>query len=405
MINTDWRIAEPTVPFEHVSVEADPGGPGSKLSPEMRSRLVVDTVHDGDLLPVRLFDIPKFAARVESGTLMRDFIRERDWGADLVARHLSRSLGIGGYYRVTIARVIVDFNRFPGVSTPDLGPLDRLAISPDLAPCLQNEHKRYVLEQCYDPVSVGMEQAIFEKLIKISIHTYDERNPSLTVRPMVSLLSRSHSYQQKSHLPYGLFDPMFPDVLASNCSKRILRDRIALTLEKAGIHVEHNYPYCLPDGSLEMRCQPWFFFHYLRQNFERENPDTTDDAAFAMVWSMLFNTNLRGSDGAALSGYLHRFLKAPRDLSGKFDAARIAYEHIDEYLNKNWNLVERYRNSANRTSALAIEVRKDLLVDFEDGIPVRTHDEQAKEIAETIADAIRIYLQDDRKGTEQEAKE
>ena len=84
----------------------------------------------------------------------------------------------------------------------------------------------------------------------LTIHTYDVHNPSLTERPELSLITRSQSYQNNSHLPFGLFDPLFPDVLMESSTDPVLRDRIALTLEKLGVRVEHNYPYCLPDGSL-----------------------------------------------------------------------------------------------------------------------------------------------------------
>ena len=50
---------------------------------------------------------------------------------------------------------------------------------------------------------------------------------------------------------------------------QILRDRISLTLEK-GIPVAHNYPYLLPEGSIEVRHQVWRFFKWLQTHFEKD---------------------------------------------------------------------------------------------------------------------------------------
>lgn len=387
-----WRIAPPEPTFEHVAV----GTQGTADYPdEYRDRIVIDTVHDGDIIPERLARSQSFASLEAGGSLWRDYVRERDWGAGRIAASVAAHLGLGGYYRVTVARVAVDFNRFPGLSPPDARSLDTMAISHHLSQRLGYDELRHLLEECYDTTSAAMEQVLAGKLIKLSIHTYDERNPSLTQRPEASVLTRSHSYQQSSHLPYGLFDPLFPDEIAASSAKRILRDRIALTLEKAGYDVEHNYPYCLPDGSLEIRSQPWFFFQHLRELFCRE-VGGGDDPAHQMVWAMLLNTNLRGRDSGTLSAHLHRFRRPPEGRETEFARAREAYAAIRAFLAQRPELVRDYRNSFARTSALAIEVRKDLVWRFEAGEPVGPNPEAAEAIGATIASAIATYLRVDR---------
>ena len=317
---TDWLVSESAAPFELVPTTARDGELGYPA--ELCDRIAIDTLHDGDVIPARVLECAAVARLADNGVLRDSFVRERDWGADLVAGHLAHFLGLAGHYRVKVARVLVDFNRFPGSSPPGAGPLDTLAIGSPFAELLGHEDKHHVLAHWYDPISNSIEAALRGKLIVLSIHTYDERNPSLTQRPEVSIVSRSDSYQRDSRLPYGLFDPLFPDVLAESSSKRILRDRLALTLEKGGYRVEHNHPYCLPDGSLEIRSQPWFFFQHLRDLFEADHPDTSDQPQFDTVWRMLLNTNLRHGDSDALSGYLHRYRLPPTGLTSTFENAR-----------------------------------------------------------------------------------
>ena len=267
-----------------------------------------------------------------------------------------------------------------------------------LARDLDHVDKRWILETLYDGVSAEIDRAISDKLLVISVHTYDERNPSKTQRPEVSLLGRSHSYQQSSQLPFGLFDPLFPDVLAESAIRGALRDRIALTLEKSGVFVEHNYPYCLPDGSLEIRCQPWFFFKRLRVHYEQSHPSSAQDQAHDRVWAMLMNTNQRSADANALFGYLHKFHEAPPGQRKAFEDARRAYESIGSHLREHEPLVHAYRFATDRTSALTIEVRKDLIWRFDDhGRPIGPRDEAARELGTLLAQGIGTYLREDRR--------
>jgi len=361
-------------------------------------KVAVLTLHDGAYVPQRLLDNPALARVTDDGSLAHSFELKRDWGASLLAGHLAAALGTGGFHRVNVARLVMDFNRFPGSTPPNASHLDKLAISGYLARDLNHSDKRWILESLYDPVSAQIDEAISDKLLLISIHTYDERNPSHTQRPEVSLLGRSHSYQQTSRLPFGLFDPLFPDVLAESSVQGALRDRIALTLEKSGVFVEHNYPYCLPDGSLEIRCQPWFFFRRLRMHYERAKPETAADPAHQQVWAMLRNTNLRGAEAHALFGYLHHFHEAPPDQRDAFEAARLAHESIAQHLEAHEAVIHAYRFAEDRTSALTIEVRKDLVWRFdEDGHPLGPRDDGARELGRLLAQGIGTYLREDRR--------
>jgi len=367
------------------------------VAPEAyRDQIAVVTLHDGDHLPEHLLASPGVARLAESSSLTAEFNNMRDWGADLVAHHLASALGLSGHQHVNTARLLVDFNRFPGSTPPEAGHLDRRAIHGSLAEVLDHAQKRQVLADHYDAVSDAMDAVIEGTLILLSIHTYDEHNVTKTQRPEVSLLTRSDSYQQHSRLPYGLFDPMFPDILVESSAKHVLRDRLALTLEKSGVYVEHNYPYCLPDGSLEIRSQPWFFFHRLRDRFEDAYPATAEQPAFEMVWHMLLNTNLRDAESEALSAYLHRFSQPLRGLEIAFGAARRAYDAIHEYLDEQTELVDRYRRSVMRTSAITIEVRKDLVWRFVDGEPAGPNEDRAREIGELLAQGVTTYLKHDR---------
>ena len=389
-------VTECDVPIELIPVAADPSITPT-CPPRFRSMVVVDTVHDGNFIPARILTSPSIRRLQEDGTLWRHYVAERDWGANSIASKLAIHLGLEGYYRVNVARVVMDFNRFPGSTLPGSSPLDRLAINPPLAQHLSHEDKSYILEAYYDAISTRMESAIAEHLIKLSIHTYDEHNVSRTQRPEVSLLTRSLSYQQNSHLPFGLFDPMFPDVVAESCATRILRDRIALTLEKAGIVVEHNYPYCLPDGSLEIRSQVWFFFRHLRHAFEAAHPDTRGNPVYERVWDLLGNTNLRNGSCEAFFGYLHRFRRAAPSVEAEFRQSRGAYEAVRQFLDASPRLTSQYRMSTDRPSSISIEIRKDLLNEFDQtGAPARPIEPRGTLIATKLAEAIGQYLTEDR---------
>ncbi len=390
--------------YEFVPVEpsADAGG----VPERYRGRILVDTVHDGQAIPRAFRFDEEGRPRVDPEVIERRYLEERDWGANLVARELSAALGIAGYHRVTTARVLLDFNRFPG-STPltNHDPLERLAINPPFAAALAHGDKMRLLGEVYDGISQQVEAVLPGKLIKLAVHTYDEHNASLTKRPHVSLITKTAHYQAESCMRYGLFDPMYPDVLGESTCSRVLRDRISLNLERAGVRVGHNHPYLLPEGSLEVRTQVWYYFRFLRERFERVHPQSKDDPAFGWVWTLLMNTNLRQARGEALRSYLHRYRRVPDEALPEYQDAQRAYEQVRAF-QRDTPVLRDYRRSPDRPSSLTFEVRKDLVVsrDPVTGLPGEPGPEElqnARLVGRTIAEAIATWLDVDRRSTSQ----
>jgi len=385
---------EPKEPF---SFEAATGGPLGEIPEALRDRIQVDTIHDGDMIPAE-FLVAADGRPIAPAEIRSSFELDRDWGAGLVATRLAGALGLAGFHQVNTARVLMDFGRFPGSTQAGADYQNRFAINYPFSEWLGHDQKRLVLEQQYDRCSTGMEKAVAGKLIKIACHTYDRRNASGTLRPHVSLVTRSLAYQKDSRMPAGIFDPLYPDLLAEFTSDRILTDRISLDLEKSGIPVAHNYPYCLPEGSIEVRAQVWFFFDFARKRFEAERPDTASDPAYRAMWGMLLDTNRRNTESDALRSYLHLFRRAPAGLDAMFRQVRIAYEQVKVMIERDdRRMIAEYRYSDSRPSTIAIEVRKDLVWDLtDDDRPIRPRPDVATRIAEAIAQAVLRYLREDR---------
>ncbi|MEZ4383851.1 MAG: N-formylglutamate amidohydrolase [Nannocystaceae bacterium] len=372
------------------------------LLPEpLRERVAVFAVHDGQAIPERFRVRADGSPIVDPVELERQFVKMRDWGANVVASELTAALGAPCYLTCRIARVLLDFNRFPGSTPADSpDPLDALAIGPLFAGTLDHHQKTDLLERYYDPISASIESFVKESLIGLSIHTYDESHQSQTKRAHVSIISLPLSYQRDAQLPYGVFDPIYPDHLAESSCSRILRDRMSLNLERSGFRVTHNHPYALPDGSVEVRAQVWHFFRFVRERFAAEFPATVDDPAYERVFTMLMDTNLRLAEAEELRSFLHRFRRVSEARRPAFLASLAAYEHIAAFL-QNSTVVMDYRRSPERPSSVGIEVRKDLVCSFDakTGLPLPTTPEQravAREIAKAIAGSIRTYFATDR---------
>ncbi len=385
-------------PVELVRVPPPPAGQ-EPLPEALAQRVAVDVIHDGGAIPEHLLAVPAVEKLVRSGELWRHYVAERDWGAGLVAGHLASALGLGGYTRVNLARVVMDFNRFPGISPPRADYFGRLAISPPLSDALPYELKREILERYYDRISSFLERVIQSSVLKLAIHTYDVHNLSATRRPEVSVLTRSHSYQQNSHLPFGLFDPLFPDELVASSADPILRERVCLTVEKLGTRVEQNYPYSFPDGSVEIRAQVWLYFQYLRRKFLEAFPDRRGRPAYERVWEMLLNTGHRNAESEVLFGYLHRYRRPSHGAGAEMAASRRAYEEIREFAHER-RVAGRYWRSPHRVDILAVEVRKDLLWRFAGDKPVEPDEGSAQAVAHKLAEGIRTYFRHDRRGAE-----
>lgn len=384
-------------PFEWSAVE----GHGDHLLPEaLRRRVLIHTVHDGGAIAAAYRRDAAGNPLVDPAQLERSYIRERDWGANLVAHNLAQALGTGGYGRVTVARVLLDFNRFPGTSPPGTDdPLERLAINAPFAQRLQHHQKMSVLD-LYDEISRQLETHLADKLLIIGVHTYDERNASQTSRPHLSLITRPAGYQRESRLPYGVFDPIYPDRLAESTCSRILRDRMSLELERGGFRVSGNHPYALPEGSVEVRSQVWFFFRDLRRRWEAFSPQSRSDPAYALVWTMLLNTNLRQGRAEALRGHLQRYRKPEPSQAELFERAVAAYGAIAAFIDQA-DVVNEFRRNPDRPSSLALEVRKDLVCEMDDTEgrptpPTGVIQARAQRIAGLLAQAIGTYFDNDR---------
>ena len=385
------------VPFEWAPV----AGSGHHTLPEaVRSRVFVHTVHDGVAIPA------SFRKCVPPDVLERSFVRERDWGANLVASSLARELGLGGYGRVTLARVLLDFNRFPGTTPPGgaTHPFERLAINPPFADALHHPEKMELLD-LYDRISAEYERHIHDKLITIGVHTYDERNPSQTSRPHLSLVTLPAGYQREARMPYGVFDPLYPDRLAESTCNRILRDRISLELERGGFRVSGNHPYALPEGSVEVRSQVWFFFDAVRREFQAAHPDSANDEACELVWTMLLNTNLRLGQAEALRGHLQRYRRPEPGQDDLFARAVQAYEAIGTFIDSA-EIVTKFRRAPERPSSLAFEVRKDLVCEMSrnghrPAPPSPAMKDRARKIGQIMAAAVATYFITDRHRTAQ----
>lgn len=385
---------EPRPCFE--LVRTAPNGAGS--CPEsFRNLLMIDTVHDGDYIPAE-FLVDGQGKPLNEDSFIDAYHSERDWGAALVAEQVVSALGMAGHHRVNMARVLMDFGRFPGMTRPGAGHLARFAINFPFSQLLSYDQKRRVLETYYDGTSAAMEEAVRGRLIKIAIHTYDRYNRTGTERPAISIVTRSAAYQADHQMPFGVFDELYPDILAEFTCDRVLRDRMSLTMEKAGFPVAHNYPYLLPEGSIEVRAQVWYFFDFLRQRFEEAYPQTRFEPEFRLVWNMLQDTNLRNSESELLRSYLHMFRRAPAGQEDELRAAQRAYERVTQFLRRdNLKLIDDYRASPLRPSSFGVEVRKDLVYDFDSrGRALGPKPEGAARVGAALAHAISVYLTEDR---------
>lgn len=410
---TDWRKSyrirpEPVETFELVMPgEANNQPFATKLAAFKDCKLLIDTIHDGDIIPDVFWQaLPQNEERRQKqiARIERHYALERDWGANAVAEATASALkshgyNCPGYYRINIARVLMDYGRFPGNTPSEAAHLDRFAINYPFSEMLNYDQKKHLLEHYYDGFSSILEELVEHKKIKIAIHTYDRYNKTGTERPLMSILTRPLGYQTKSAMPQDFFDPMYPAVLSEYTADRKLTYRLSLQLEKAGFAIAHNYPYNLPDGSIEVRSQIWFFFQFLRKRFEAHAPDTIDKKPYTRVWEMLLDTNLRSTESENLRSYLHMFRKAPKGEEKDYIRAHNAYRHIRDFLNQNnREVVQEYRFSPERISSIGIEVRKDYLWEFADKqcrIPVGPKEENAQKIGSVLAEALMSYFTND----------
>lgn len=401
---------EPITPFSLVRPGEYIGQHIGEQVSELRSgatRILIDTPHDGQIIPQTFWEAMRQRSKnpeeVE-GLIREHYAIERDWGASLVADALALSLNQLGYpceghYRSQIARVLLDFARFPGSTPPKADHLHRFAINYPCSRYLDHQHKQLLLEQYYDEHSALLEPLMQNKRVKISIHTYDTYNQAGTLRPCISIINRPISYQLDSEMPIGFFDPLYPSELLEHTADRKLTYRLSLAFEEANLSAAHNYPYLLPNGSVEVRSQVWNFFNFLRARFEEHAPYTREHPAYQSVWLLLLDTNLRSTQSEDLRSYLHMFRRAPEHLTDTYLTARAAYEDICRFFDaRRASILESYREDPDRVSAFVLEVRKDCVWRFEDKEcrrPLSPNYENVQRVAKIIARSLITYLRED----------
>ncbi len=357
--------------------------------------VLVFTIHDGGQVPRHLFG-DRSEEVMERPEVVDSYMKERDWGANLLARELARELGLGGYMRINLARVVMDYGRFPGSTGAEAAYLQRSAIFPPFHDLLSEEAKHEVLGY-YDSISLALTRLLSGKRVTVALHTYDRFNKSGTERPEISLVSRLLEYQVNSTVPPDFFDPLFPPILCEATCHRRLTYQALVNLERCGYHTAQNYPYVMPVGSLEIRAQVWYFFRHLRRHFEAAFPETAEDPAYCRVWAMMLDVIRRTWSSEVLRGYLHEYREAPPEERDLFAEARRAYTRIRDFLDAHRGaLVGAYRFSPERPSSLGIEVRKDLLCEIDPGtrgVRLKADAEAvAGDAARRIAQAVKDYV-------------
>ncbi len=375
-------------------------------------RSLVYTIHDGRGIPAELLGASE-TALLRGREVCRAYRTERDWGANLVAGHLARHLGLGGYVKVRVARVLLDFGRLPGSSPAGVAHLKRRAVFPPVGPMLAAETIDRVLERCYGGLEAEMTRRLAGKTLSIAIHTYDPLDADGKLRPELSLITgfttgdrpvrayrATESPDTRSAYDRSAYDPLFPmDLREAACDPALSR-RVISNLERGGREVTLNRPYDLHEGSVELRAQGRFFFRYLRRRFEAAFAKKGESASHRWAWAMLADIARRSSASRVLDGFVHRSRPAPAGLEWTCAGGRRAYREIADFLTAHRaELLSDYRFVHDRPSTLAIEVRKDLLCELDnDGAVAGLRlDAQhvARDLARRLATAVAAYVRKD----------
>ena len=395
---------------------------------ELDSTVLVDTIHDGFVLPDELMELYEDNATFRADCA-KSFMPERDWGASAVASELARLLGLAGYREVIIARNVLDFGRFPGISRPWSAHLDRLAVSGPLAPYIQKTCPDAILK-LYSRIANEVESTIEAKLqdasstdpatkiresrfIHIAIHTFDQYGAEGLRRPVVGLIDRSRSIEQQGHLPDGVFSRLFPDDLATFSADQMLKSAISCALERNYIPEVSDRPYKLPEGSVQMRTQVWLWFKYLRACFETQANEVAErlrkdvgEEDYHDYWQSLLNPNaVRSKTGLIRDLVEGRVIKLEEEESHLWSVRDVdeAVCHFLDSAPKRKDdiapiLLREYQYDAFRPSCLVIEIRKDAVCRMHPefrGEEIHIFDKlnwkNIKKIAVGIAEGVRMY--------------
>ena len=227
---------------------------------------MVDTIHDGHLVPAELGTEPPAAAYLGSdGFLVEEFGRERDWGANLFAEELAHRLGVVEYHRVPTARCVVDLGRNPGFTAHGADHMSRLAISAELAERLTNVEVSLILARFYEPLWYALISRIKQRgnfddggarnapLVRIAVHTFDRFGHD-GQRPSMSVLTAAKRFTRAGETREG--EPA-ESVFASTADSLLVSCFLS-ACSRAGIDCTENHPYFLPGGSVEIRLNKIF---------------------------------------------------------------------------------------------------------------------------------------------------
>ena len=342
------------------------------LPPQYSDSVVVHSIHAGGAVPKSVTDAVRRSGLEDE--LKKQHLKEKDWGASYLAVAVAAALNIPRMSRMRIARAVMDFGRFPGITREGGSFLGRYCINKPLADVAE-KHDSVVelLFDHYDRASDILKEAASGKSLLLGIHTYDPNNQAKiagkeTERPPFSLLYTSDSYHRLKRLPLGLFDPLFPDEIVEYTADGRLLARLQLDLQREGYTTLHNFPYCLPEGSLEVRSQVHSYFEFLRDQFRAERGiEPSEEDPYSDIWEMLLDTNLRSVRAELLRSFIHRALDVTGDRAIEgidLHGARGRYLELSDYSKRHQKrLLEQFR--ATRCNSLALEVRKDLVWKFD----------------------------------------
>ena len=365
---------------------------------EWDRHVIVDVIHDGAHIPPALE--PHLGSNGSLDNQVRAaYMRERDWGAEAVAERLAFHLGLRGYQSKQSARVLCDYNRFRGRTQAGSGHLGRRALFPPASELLSQDAAEQVLAQCYDRVTEGLfnrAREAFEgtlvrdsRLLRITVHTYDDKVGAGHRRPKTSLIFTPFEYHEFARLPTNVYAPVFPDRLAEFTADRTLAYRMALLLEKNYLPVAVNSPYFLPLGGAEMRLQVWCYMQHLRQQVGILGTES-EIARFEPLWPVLEKVDEPWGARTILPEHM------------------ALLEELTQFIERHrFETVERYRYSAYRPNAIEVEVRKDIvwkgawqqLDDGHDAFvpePGGIRLDEIDRVASVMAAGIRTYLTQDQ---------
>ena len=236
--------------------------------------------------------------------IQRRFVVERDWGANLVAEDIETS-GTFGIYDRSNSKMSFDFGRFPGSTRDGATQFGRFAIN---TPPSHNGSIMIKNEHCWK-----ITMTPFPTQWKNNFEENSSKSPFIPMILImkveqnvliVSLVTRTIGYQLESRMPFGVFDPLYPDILAEFTVDRVLRDRISLTLEKTAFQSHTTIPI---SSQKEVPKYVTLFgdFYVVAKPFGIVYPETKGDPAYERVWEMLQDTNLRSAQVGELRSVLH----------------------------------------------------------------------------------------------------